>query len=138
MQLSHNLDNVIKKNEQIYIVCAIMMCINPIGKCFFHTVSEIVTFTAPLKTNILFSVCYSNFHYPYNQTPFFLIFFETFSLLPNAMLSSPPEFSAPLLSDLSSWSHESLSSESFSSIEVWSLKELGFESVDLRSDLGFI
>ena len=79
---------------------------------------------------------------------------ECFALL------SPPEFSAPPLLDLSSWSHGSLSPEGFSSIEVWKiwglkvliwdliwvlrfgfsievwrLKDLGFESVDLRSDL---
>ena len=95
------------------------------------------------------------------------------SLLPNLLLLlspicpheamdlSPPEFSAPPLPDLSSWSHRSLSPEGFSSIEVWKiwglkvliwdliwvlrfkfsievwrLKDLGFESVDLRSDLG--
>ena len=76
-------------------------------------------------------------------------------------LLPPPEFSAPPLPDLSSWSHGSLSPEGFSSIEVWKiwglkvliwdliwvlkfrfsievwrLKDLGFESVDLRSDLG--
>ena len=61
---------------------------------------------------------------------------NVFSLLPNALLS-PPEFSAPPLPDLSSWSHGSLSPKGFSSIEVWSLKYLGFESVDLRSDLDF-
>ena len=72
---------------------------------------------------------------PITKHPFFLIFSETFSLLPNALLS-PLEFSALPLPDLSSWSHGSLSPKGFSSIEVWSLKELGFESVDFRSDLG--
>ena len=69
------------------------------------------------------------------------------TLLPNALLS-PPEFSALPLPDLSSWSHGSLSPEGFFSIEVWSLKELGFESVGVWKcwfqiwfgfkDLGFI
>ena len=57
-----------------------------LGKCFFHTLCEIVTFTPPLKTNILFPVYYSNLHYSYNQTLIFLIFSETFFLLPNVLL----------------------------------------------------
>ena len=78
------------------------------GKFFFHTVCEIVTFTPPLKTNILFPVCYSNFHYPYNQTLIFPYFFWNFLSPPEcSALLSPPEFSAPPLSDLSSWSHGS-------------------------------
>ena len=36
-------------------------------------------------------------------------------------LLPPPEFSAPPLPDLSSWSHGSLSPEGFSSIEVWKI-----------------
>ena len=97
-----------------------------VWKLLFHTTTKRQTgysrFAIPIST------------IPVTKHP--LILKISLSLLPNALLCSPPEFSAPPLSDLSSWSHGSLSSESFSSIEVWSLKELGFESVDFRSDLG--
>ena len=121
-----------------------------VWKLLFHTTTKRQTgysrFAIPIST------------IPVTKHPLFLKI--SLSLFPNALLS-PPQFSAPPLPDLSSWSHGSLSPEGFSSIEVWSLKferfgiwkcwfeiwfgfsievwrlkDLGFESVDLRSDLG--
>ena len=97
----------------------------PCVKELFHTTTK--RQTGYFRFAILISTILVTKH------PFFLKI--SLSLLPNALLS-PPEFSAPPLPDLSSWSHGSLSPEGSFSIEVWSLKELGFESVDFKSDLG--
>ena len=124
-----------------------------VWKLLFHTTTKRQTgysrFAIPISTILV--------------TKHLLFLKISLSLLPNALLS-PPEFSATPLLDLSSWSHGSLSSRMlYSALSsrifcsssprsvlmkpwislprrfflYWSLKDLGFESVDLRSDLGF-
>ena len=109
-----------------------MFLSHPVWKLLFHTPTKRQTryprFAIPSST-----IRVTKHHF----SSFFLKFSLSSRMLCSALLS-PPEFSAPPLPDLSSWSHGSLSPEGFSCIEVWSLKDLGFENVDLTwSDLDF-